>query len=221
MSASTAPDIPAAVEPRFKSIVFDFDGTLVQSAEAKRRAFFALFPRSPAHAAIIERVLEDNPEGTRFTLVPLMIEAVAAAGLALPDDPSPERLIAAYGKSVFDAVMAAPELPGATDLLRRLSGRAIVTICSSTPDEPLKELIERRGWTRFLDGVLGVPTTKTAHIAGLMAQHGLSPAEIAMVGDADNDAAAAAANGCPFFRVSATGDLRRVAAELGAGDVQG
>ncbi len=150
-----------------------------------------------------------------------MIEAVAAAGLALPDEPSPERLLATYGQIAFETVAAAPELPGATALLKRLSGRAILSICSSTPDEPLKRLVDARGWTRLLDGVFGLPTTKTAHIAGLMAQYGLSPAEVAMVGDADNDEAAAAANACAFFRISAPGDLRRVAAELGAGDVQG
>jgi len=218
MSASPAP-VPEA-PLRFKAIVFDFDGTLVQSAAAKRQAFFGLFQPTPAHAAIIERVLVDNPEGTRFTLVPQMIEAVATAGLALPDDTSPERLLATYGKVAFAAVTGAPELPGATALLRHLSRRAILTICSSTPDEPLKELVAARGWTPLLDGVFGLPVTKTAHIAGLMAQDGLAPAEVAMIGDGDNDAAAAAANGCTFFRIEAPEALMRVAAELGAGDVQ-
>jgi len=206
---------------RFKAIVFDFDGTLVQSAAAKRSAFFDLFPSTPAHAAVIERVLADNPEGTRFTLVPLMIGAIARAGLALPDDPSPERLVATYSEIVFAAVARAPELPGASTLLERLSRRAILTICSSTPDEPLKELVEARGWTRLLDGVFGLPMTKTAHIAGLMAQHGLSPVEVAMIGDAEGDEAAAAANGCAFFGIENPEDLAGVAAELGAGDVQG
>lgn len=202
---------------RFKAIVFDFDGTLVQSAEAKHDAFFDLFPATPAHTRTIDRVLTDNPEGTRFTLIPKMIEAIAAAGLALPDDASPEGLVATYAKIVFDAVAAAPELPGATAMLEGLSGRAILTVCSSTPDEPLKDLVAARGWTRLLDGVFGIPTTKTAHIAGLIAQHGLSPTDIAMVGDADNDEAAAAANGCAFFRIATPGDLAGVTAELGAG----
>ncbi len=219
MPAMPAPGPEASL--RFKAIVFDFDGTLVQSAEAKRQAFFDLFPSTACHAAVIERVLAENPEGTRFTLIPLMIETVAAAGLTLPENPSPERLLAAYGRIAFDAVTAAPELPGATSTLKHLSGRAILTICSSTPDEPLKELVAARGWTRFLDGVFGLPVTKTAHIAGLVRQYGLSPADVAMVGDGDNDEAAAAANACAFFRIANPEDLERVAAVLGADDVQG
>ncbi len=205
-----------AVNPRFKAIVFDFDGTLVQSAAAKRQAFFDLLASTPANARIIGEILDANPDGTRFTLIPQMIEAIGAA-----KGSSPENLIASYGDKVFEAVMAAPEMPGATALLRRLAGRAIITICSSTPHGPLQALAAARGWTRLVDGAFGIPTTKTAHIAGLMSQHRLSPAEVAMVGDGDNDEAAAEANSCAFFRVAGPGDLARVAAQLGGGDVQG
>ena len=85
----------------------------------------------------------------------------------------------------------------------------------------MQALVTARGWNRLVDGIFGLPTTKATYIAAVMAAHRLGPHEVAMVGDGDNDAAAARANGCAFFRVAEVGDLSLIAGKLGAGDVQG
>jgi phosphoglycolate phosphatase-like HAD superfamily hydrolase len=221
MPAEPAHPLEVATMARFAAVVFDFDGTLVQSAAAKREAYFTLFAATPAHAAIIARILAASPDGTRFSLIPQMLAAIAGAGLDLPHEATPEALIAAYGERVLAAVMAAPEMPGATALLRALAGRCHVSICSNTPHEPLQELVAARGWSGLIDAAVGIPTSKTAHIAGLMARRGLRPEQVVMIGDGDNDAAAARANACVFRRIAATGDLARIAAELGADHVPG
>ncbi len=51
--------------------VFDFDGTLVDSAAAKRQAFYDLFPSDCA--AAVTAVLQRDPDGSRHALIPEMI----------------------------------------------------------------------------------------------------------------------------------------------------
>ena len=55
----------------FEVYVFDFDGTLVQSAAVKRQAFFEVFPVGCATA--VAKVLERDPDGSRHEVIPAMI----------------------------------------------------------------------------------------------------------------------------------------------------
>ena len=80
------------------------------------RPFLRCFQHRRPYAGIVARILADNPDGTRFTLIPQMLAAMAAAGLARPGEAAADGLVAAYGQKVLAAVMAAPEMPGATRL---------------------------------------------------------------------------------------------------------
>ena len=107
------------------------------------------------------------------------------------------------------AVAAAPELPGATDLLRRLAPMIELHVCSNTPEDTVRRHVAARGWNPYLEGVDGYPTTKAGRIAAVIAARGLAPSRVAMVGDGISDEEAAAANGCVFFAIRAPEDLMR------------
>ena len=68
---------------RFDAVIFDFDGTLVASAPAKRQAFFDIFPAAAAQA--VEAVLVDDPDGSRHVVIPRMIAGARAQGIAWRD----------------------------------------------------------------------------------------------------------------------------------------
>ena len=61
-------------------MIFDFDGTLVASAPAKRQAFFDIFPAEAA--PIVAAVLADDPDGSRHVVIPRMITGARAQALA-------------------------------------------------------------------------------------------------------------------------------------------
>ena len=67
---------------RFEAIVFDFDGTLIQSAEAKHEAFYRLFPdeapRSVGH--IMGLVKRGFYRGLRFHWVNSAVAQVGDPG---------------------------------------------------------------------------------------------------------------------------------------------
>jgi phosphoglycolate phosphatase-like HAD superfamily hydrolase len=196
--------------------VFDFDGTLVETAALKRRAFFALFPDDARYAAIVEAVLTDDPDGSRHLVIPRMVETMAAAGLSTADSTIGGR-IAHYGAIVGRAVAQSPEVAGAGALLERCHAVATVHVASATPVEPLRTELQRRGWSRHLDGIHGYPARKGDVVASLMQEGGHPAAATLVVGDGISDAEAARVNGAVFHRIAPPADLSPVARLMGFG----
>lgn len=204
---------------RFDAVVFDFDGTLVDSARVKREAFFSLFPDTQECRQVVAEVLQADPDGSRYELIPRMLAALEAQGVRLPAGHSAPERIDAYGRAALAGAFAAAELPGATALLLALQGRCSVYLSSGTPEPAVEALLAARGWRALFEGVFGHPRDKTRTLAQIVERHG-EAARVAVVGDAESDLRAAAANACAFFRVQSPGDLAALAAELGAPDVR-
>jgi phosphoglycolate phosphatase len=191
---------------RFEAIVFDFDGTLVDSAPAKRKAFFAIFPADAAHHAIVDQVLNEDPDGSRHRVIHLMAQRMWAQGLD-PGAASESDLVRRYGEVSEEAVAAADELPGATALLKALAPQMALHVCSNTPEETVRAHVAARGWNPFFRTVDGYPTSKSSRVAEILKSHGLAPGRLAVVGDGVSDEAAAKDNGCVFLAIRAPGDL--------------
>jgi beta-phosphoglucomutase-like phosphatase (HAD superfamily) len=108
---------------RYDVVFFDFDGTLVDSVSAKRQAFFDLFPNTEGHARVVQMVLEADPDGSRYLVIPRMVEEMRRIDLMVPEDGNSDRLTRQYARNVMDAVCCAPEMPGAKHLLETLHSR--------------------------------------------------------------------------------------------------
>ena len=166
----------------------------MQSAAAKRQAFFEIFP--PASAPAVESVLNRNPDGSRHDVIPAMIEE---SRLAKFDAAS---LIGDYGRHASAAVEVAPEMPGATELLRRLSTQATIYVASATPHDELLAQLTKRGWLSLLAGAYGYPHRKHNVVAALLERHAIEPFRLLVVGDGISDREAAERNGCPFHEIT-------------------
>jgi phosphoglycolate phosphatase-like HAD superfamily hydrolase len=197
---------------RFEVVVFDFDGTLVDSAAAKYQAFFQLFPATPEHRAVVEDVLKQDPDGSRFQVIPRMVARMRDSGLDVEHEADDR--VAAYATLVERAVAAATEMPGASEVLERLRGRCATYISSQTPESTVRALVAERGWMALVDGVFGYPRIKAATVAALLGRHGISRQSLAVVGDGTSDEEAARSNGCVFLPVREPGDLLRVGQQL-------
>jgi HAD superfamily hydrolase (TIGR01549 family) len=100
--------------------------------------------------------------------------------------------------------VACAEIEGAEQLLQALTqGGTPCFVVSGTPEEELKEIVERRQLSAYFASVHGAPAEKTDILAELIARHGFEPSRCLMVGDAMTDYRAAMDNGVPFLGVAA------------------
>lgn len=179
-----------------RGVVFDFDGTLVDSNAIKQRAYFEAAAALGDVTAIVTAVLA-TCAGDRRQLLAEIVRRARAAGWA--GTTPVEALVAHYTRYCEERIAVCPEVAGATDTLRLLAQRGLLLFANSaTPTEPLRVLIERRGWAAHFRGILGSPMSKidNLHTAATIAR--LSPAELLMVGDGEDDLGAARAFGCAF-----------------------
>jgi phosphoglycolate phosphatase-like HAD superfamily hydrolase len=195
---------------RFDAIIFDFDGTLVDSAGVKYDSFFKLFPATEHLGAVVKGVLAADPDGSRHAVIPRMVEGMRKRGLEVSGDYHVLR----YGEIVEAGVTAAPESPGATELLEALHGRAKLYIASNTPQEAVRRQAELRGWSSYFDEVFGYPARKVDVVGKILRTARIRPDRLAVIGDGISDEEAARANDCVFIRIVEPSDLASAAREL-------
>jgi phosphoglycolate phosphatase-like HAD superfamily hydrolase len=199
---------------RFEAIVFDFDGTLIQSAEAKHDAFYRLFPDEAPYREIVAGILKADPDGSRNDVIPRMMEAMIKRGLTLPPGQTAIDRIGAYAQATYAIQANVPECPGASDLLRDLHRRVTLYVSSNTPEVDLTTLLQKRGWADYFAGWFGHPRNKRDTLMAIVARHGGDPRRLAVVGDGESDETAAASVGCHFCRVCGPAALAGVRAIL-------
>ena len=179
----------------FDLVVFDFDGTLVQSNDIKDKGFERLAERYPG-----------GPEAMKIARAKGGLDRYGIAtrfATALGFDPALGAKIGAeYGEIVDRAVIDAPECPGAVPLLEALVRSDMeVHLSSATPLENLEKVVRARGWGAYFSGLHGKPATKEETLGKLIAGTGARPDRIAVVGDGADDRKSAETIGAAFFAV--------------------
>ena len=200
---------------RYDVVFFDFDVTLVDSASAKRQAFFDLFPDTEDHARVVRMVLEADPDGSRYLVIPRMIEGMRQAGLVIPKDGNLDRLARQYARNAMDSVRLAPEMPGAKRLLKTLHSRCVALyLCSNTPHEAIVTLVKAKRWDGYFQDIAGYPTTKDDFVRRTIERSGVPVERIAFIGDGISDRKAAASSGIKFYCIQDRNDLIRIGSEM-------
>jgi phosphoglycolate phosphatase-like HAD superfamily hydrolase len=176
--------------------VFDFDGTLVESNAIKRDAYYEVFEDQGGARETLDRVLRAHPEADRYGIIDETRASLFDQGeTALP---SAAELAAAYGRICESRVSACAAVPGALDALAALAPRYPLYVASATPEEPLRRVVQRRGWTHLFRAVLGGPASKVTNLRAVAARESLAPNAVLLVGDGAPDRRAAREFGCAF-----------------------
>lgn len=190
-----------------KCVVFDFDGTLVDSNDIKRQTFFEIAsPWDPA-GNIVAEVIERWPSADRYVKAHKIAEALIRKKL-MPSIYSVEewaaRLANEYTVRCEDAIACCAEMPGATQALEKLCGMGLLLfVNSATPAEPLLRLLHLRNWAHFFQAIYGAESSKVDNLSSIALEAGVDRHEMVHVGDQPDDQWGAEQFGCHFVAMAA------------------
>lgn len=194
---------------RFRTVLFDLDGTLMDHLPAIHRSYVHALPQLGLPAPTYEQVkraIGGGLENAMLNFVP------------------PERLAEALSvyRPFWDATMlaGAEPMPGALALLQRLHARGVTcAVFTNKLGASAREVCAHLGFTPYLRQVFGAKDTPWLKPAPEFTSHalktlGADPATTCLVGDSPWDVQAARNAGFPCFAVTTgthTGDELREA----------
>ena len=201
----------------FKAVVFDFDGTLVDSVGSIATALNQLLAEEGHPAVPNDAVATMVGDGA----IKLIERGFAASGDPIGSDAA-SRLMPRYEPMLVanppGAESVYPGVRATLEALHRVGVR--LGVCTNKPERPARVALDAVGLADLIDVVIGGDTTPVRKPAAeplltALDALGATPADSAMVGDNANDVAAARAAGLPVIVVS-YGYPRGPSADLGA-----
>ncbi len=186
-----------------KVIVFDFDGTLVDSNQLKYNAFFELFPSDSLHKEIVTDVLDEFIEKSRYVILREILKRINRK--TINEDDLDYRVHASakkYNDIVVDGAKRCKEKSGAKEVLESLSKRYNLYLSSTTPETSLKDIVKHRNWEGFFCDIFGYPNDKTSVLFDIIKRESINPGDLLVVGDGKSDRDSANSVKCEFFRIS-------------------
>ncbi|MGQ3049105.1 MAG: phosphoglycolate phosphatase [Niveispirillum sp.] len=202
---------------RFPALIFDFDGTLIDSAPdiaLGLNRLLAAEGRRELPLADVHQMIGDGAGR-------LVEQAFAATGTALtPDERGPmtERYLAIYGALPVDRACIYPGVVETLTALKQAGHR--LGLCTNKPAGISLDLLRELGMGALFDAVAGGDSVarKKPHpdpLVFVMERLGVGAGGAVMVGDNANDVAAARGAGVPVVAV-AYGYPRMALEDLGA-----
>jgi phosphoglycolate phosphatase len=208
------------VLPRLDAVVFDLDGTLIDTAPDLQAHVNEMLADLGRPALDLETVRPMIGDGGRK----LLQRGFDASG-GLPADADLDALFAEFLRRYTAMPLRFGTVyDGVVDILEALTRAEIKRgICTNKPQAPADRLLAEIGLDRHFPVVIGgdsLPVRKPDpdHIGAVLARLGADPTRAVMVGDSANDVMAAQASGVPCVLVS-FGYTRVPARELGAARV--
>ena len=193
-----------------KVIVFDFDGTLIDSNQLKYDAFFKLFPSDDLHKKIVTEVLSEILEGSRYVI---LRETIKRRNTEMNEgelDNNVQVLAAKYNVIVADGAKHCKEKPGAKEVLESLSKRYNLYLNSTTPETSLKDIVKHRKWENYFCDIFGYPNDKTLVLLDIIKTESINPDELLVVGDGKSDMDSSKRTGCKFFPINRSNSLQKL-----------
>lgn len=195
----------------YEAFFFDFDGVLADSVEVKTRAFAELF--EPYGLQVVARVVDHHRRHGGMTRADKFCHYYHEyIGKTLNKDEL-TALCQRFSELVLDKVVAAPEIRGAGQFLKKWCPQLSCFVISGTPEQEMREIIGRRGMAGHFKEVKGAPDSKEDNLRTLLKRYSLTPTKCCFFGDAESDYLAALACGVDFVGIVPGPDAPLVTAQ--------
>ncbi len=179
-----------------RTLIFDFDGVLVDSNAIKQNAYLHIFKPLNVPAEVVEATIRSHPHADRFGVIRAVLSnrhwlAKESANLL-------KSLAAQYNELCEESTVKCPEIDGASEILPDLARRYVTAVNSDTPRKILVRIIRQRGWESWFRAIRGRPESKAQNLHSILADAGTAPRDSLFIGDHQTDWNAAVLVGCHF-----------------------
>lgn len=172
-----------------KAIIFDFDGVIVDSIEAKTNAFEQLYNQ---YGDDVKQKVKDyhlrNGGVSRFEKLKYYHKNFLGVDLnkyELKD------LASSFSKIVLEKVINASFVEGVSAYIQNKSKNLDLFISTGTPQKEIELILKARNIDVFFKDVFGSPDKKIVHIKKILEMQDLQSNEIIFFGDSLSDLEAA------------------------------
>jgi HAD superfamily hydrolase (TIGR01549 family) len=185
------------IRMKYRHLIFDFDGVLVESNNIRSEGFRLLFKSYPENQVrevmsyIIANGGESRYKKIRYFFNTIRNEAISNNEL--------QSFAENYSKLTKQKVIDGEPVKGAFDFLSAHHSQYDMAIVSSSDQEELREICKALKIDYFFLEILGSPATKISNISGLLSRKRWNRKSCLLVGDSTVDLEAAKANGIGFI----------------------
>jgi len=179
-----------------KAIIFDLDGTLIESNAVKDRAFAKMFQSFPDHIDEIIAYHKSHNHVVRYDKIRHIYNHILKIKLSDDEFAQASLLI---DDLIRSGVIECDFVHGAVDFLQYCKTRFKLFVVSMTPDSELLNILQAREMAEFFVSVYGASWKKTDAILHIMKRESLRENEVIYIGDAPEDARSADKAGVAFL----------------------
>ncbi len=212
-----------------RSLIFDFNGVIVESTDKNAQFYGQIFSRYGRN--VVERIKEhyQNTGGIpRQARIAMYLRDFVGVE---PTAELIEELSREFTRLYMDSLNDVGLVPGAREFFEQYGVKYDIFLSSGAPEEDIPEMLCILGLESFFIRGLGAPRRKGEHVAFILKEYGYNPREVVFIGDSPKDREAAKDNGIWFvardrgleslqqerFRIKDLYDLPEVLAELEKG----
>ena len=182
-----------------KAIIFDFDGTIVDSNPIKEEAFYQIFIRYGEKVALIGRNYHKNNLGVnRLEKFRYIINNFT--NFSYTDDLGQELSIE-FSKLILKNMKESKYIDYAEEFLKKFHNDCLFFISSAMPESELIEIVKDKGIYELFHEVKGYPNSKSDYVDEVISRFNFKLENIIFVGDAQSDYDAAYMNSIRFICV--------------------
>ena len=179
-----------------KAIIFDFDGVICESVEAKKEAFQKLFEDEPRHVEKIVEFHMTNGGMSRYEKFKIIYRDFLQKKLT---EEKSLQLGQRFTEYSYDSVVNSVFVKGAYEFLDKYYKKLSLFIVSGTPQDEMISIVKKRKLEKFFKAIYGSPATKAALIKAILDKNKIAPDQVVFVGDSINDYTGALETGIRFI----------------------
>lgn len=182
---------------KYKHLIFDFDGVLVESNEIRFEGFRSLFYDYPADAVgKLIQFAKANGGLSRYKKIRYFFEEILNEPISVDNI---QALAMQYSNLVKQQVIGAEPVIGSLEFLSSYKGKCDFAIVSGSDQEELVEVCQVRRISDYFVEILGSPESKESNLLLLIAKMHWGKESCLFIGDSLNDLDAAQTCGIDFI----------------------